>query len=167
MLPTRIRMRTVHMHMMLIMLLFFASFAFSFTNGLMTKPLIARTIENRCREHSRLHMIAAITSTEEFESKVSLNKESSKAVIMLFKKNNCKPCQKIAPQLDELIEKYKDKIDVYEIKADTSKECLGILKKEGVRTVPTFQFYKGGEKVDHVQGARIDEVEEMIKSIVP
>ena len=79
----------------------------------------------------------------------------------------CSWCWGMADSIKEIHEKYKDKIDVYEIKADTSKECLGILKKEGVRTVPTFQFYKGGEKIDNVQGARIDEVEEMIKSIVP
>ena len=115
---------------------------------------------------SRLNMvIPEITSAEEFESTVSSNKESSKTAIMLFKKLNCKPCQKIAPQLAELIDKYKDKVDIYEIQADTSKECLGILRKEGIRTVPTFQFYKDGEKVDHVQGARLDEVEDMIKTI--
>ena len=141
------------------------------TDGFRTIVPTATRIRNGHHIHNlntRLNMvIPEITSAEEFESMVSSNKESSKAAIMLFKKLNCKPCQKIAPQLAELIEKYKDKIDVYEIRADTSKECLGILKKEGVRTVPTFQFYKGGEKVDHVQGARIDEVEEMIKSIVP
>ena len=134
-------------------------------------PPVINSVKFKFLEHDVTTMlkmnIPEITSVEEFESTVSSNKESDKAAIMLFKKLNCKPCQKIAPQLTELIDKYKDKIDIYEIQADTSKECLGILKKEGIRTVPTFQFYKAGEKVDHVQGARLDEVEEMINNIVP
>ena len=143
----------------------------SLVGAFKTMPPWANRVTSRYLKHdvtATLKMsIPEITSVEEFESAVSSNKGSNKAAIMLFKKLNCRPCQKIAPQLTELIEKYKDKIDIYEIQADASKECLGILKKEGIRTVPTFQFYKAGEKIDHVQGARLDEVEEMINNVVP
>jgi thioredoxin 1 len=33
------------------------------------------------------------------------------------------------------------------------------MKREGVRSVPTFHFWKNGQKLDTVNGARIEEVE--------
>ena len=122
------------------------------------------------------------------------SKNDSKPTILLFKKSDCKPCTRIAPELQKMVEKYRGevplcilcitidsfchilkhtllnhilrfKVDFFEMKADTSKETLSILKSEGVRTVPTFQVYVNGEKVERVQGAHLDKVETIIKNL--
>ena len=41
------------------------------------------------------------------------------------------------------------------------------MKREGIRSVPAFHFWQGGERVDTVGGARIDDIEEAIKSRIP
>ena len=38
------------------------------------------------------------------------------------------------------------------------------MKREGVRSVPAFHFWKGGVKLDVVSGARIEDVEAMVVS---
>jgi thioredoxin 1 len=38
------------------------------------------------------------------------------------------------------------------------------MKREGIRSVPAFHFWKNGEKIDSVSGARIDDVEQAIIS---
>ena len=37
------------------------------------------------------------------------------------------------------------------------------MKREGVRSVPTFHVWKEGTKVDTINGARIEEVENCVK----
>jgi len=38
------------------------------------------------------------------------------------------------------------------------------MKREGIRSVPAFHFWKNGEKIDMVNGARIEDVETVIKA---
>jgi thioredoxin 1 len=38
------------------------------------------------------------------------------------------------------------------------------MKREGIRSVPAFHFWKNGEKIDTVNGARIEDVEAVIKA---
>ena len=45
---------------------------------------------------------------------------------------------------------------------DTSSEASQLMKREGVRSVPSFHFWKKGAKIEVVNGARIDEVEASI-----
>ena len=37
------------------------------------------------------------------------------------------------------------------------------MRREGVRSVPAFHVFQGGERVDTIAGARIDDVEEAIQ----
>ena len=39
---------------------------------------------------------------------------------------------------------------------DSSPDASKLMKREGVRSVPAFHFWKGGEKVDMVNGANMD-----------
>lgn len=67
----------------------------------------------------------------------------------------CAPCKKIAPEIVKLSNTYPDarfyKLDVDEV-PDVAQEL-------GVRAMPTFMVFKGGEKVDEVVGAHIQSVE--------
>ena len=62
----------------------------------------------------------------------------------------CGPCQHIAPIIEELAEKYKDKAVIGKCDVDESPE---IPSKYGIRNVPTVLFIKNGELVDKMVGA--------------
>jgi len=66
----------------------------------------------------------------------------------------------IAPAFAAFAETYKDvqfiKVDVDE-NDETAAAC-------GIEAMPTFQFYKGGQKVDEFSGAAKDKLEERIKA---
>ena len=52
----------------------------------------------------------------------------------------------------------------YKCIGDSSAEASAILKREGVRSVPAFHFWKNGAKLDVINGARIEDVEAMVTS---
>lgn len=110
--------------------------------------------------------VVNIISKEQFQEIVDSNVGTDKPTVVDFQKSQCKPCIRIAPEFDALAVKYDSQVNFYKVDADTSKEALGLLKQEGVRSVPTFQVYFNGEKVDRVQGAHIDQLETILTGIL-
>jgi thioredoxin 1 len=74
--------------------------------------------------------------------------EFSNLIVVDFTATWCGPCQDIAPFYDELAEKYEDvvfvKVDVDE-NEETSEYCE-------ITGMPTFQFYRNGEKIKEIIG---------------
>jgi len=72
----------------------------------------------------------------------------------------CGPCKVIAPQVVKLSDKYPNarffKLDVDEV-ADVAKEL-------GIRAMPTFLLFKGGDKIAEVVGANPKALEAAIES---
>ncbi|KAM5454816.1 thioredoxin trx1 [Microsporum audouinii] len=62
----------------------------------------------------------------------------------------CGPCKAIAPKVDEFSETFAAEVDVYKVDVD---ECSELAAELGVRAMPTFIFFKNGQKVDSVAGA--------------
>ena len=46
---------------------------------------------------------------------------------------------------------------------DASPDASKLMKREGVRSVPSFHYFKNGEKVDVVNGANAEAIEAAIK----
>lgn len=46
---------------------------------------------------------------------------------------------------------------------DSSPDASKLMKREGVRSVPSFHYWKSSEKVDQVNGANLDAVERALK----
>ncbi|EGE82341.1 thioredoxin [Blastomyces dermatitidis ATCC 18188] len=61
----------------------------------------------------------------------------------------CGPCKAIAPKLVEFSDTYPN-VGFYKVDVD---ECPDIAQELGVRAMPTFIFFKDGQKVDEVLGA--------------
>ena len=95
-----------------------------------------------------------------------LNARADVPIVVDFQKSNCKPCIKMAPDLDAMAAKYDGKMKFYKVDADSSKDALRLMKEQGIRAVPTFHVYSAGGRVDTINGARLDEVEESFRSIL-
>ncbi|EXJ84451.1 thioredoxin 1 [Capronia epimyces CBS 606.96] len=75
----------------------------------------------------------------------------------------CGPCKVIAPELVKFSEseEFKDKADFYKIDVD---ELPDVAQELGVRAMPTFMLFKGGEKVGEVVGANKRALEQAIRA---
>jgi len=108
-----------------------------------------------------LQAITNLLTPEEFE-KATKDVNNKMPSVIDFQKSKCKPCIRIAPEFEALSEKYQGTANFYKVDADSSSEALALMKANGIRSVPTFQIWKGGEMLDSIQGAHLDEVEEAL-----
>jgi thioredoxin 1 len=93
--------------------------------------------------------MSSITVTDEtFERDVL---RSEKPVLLEFWAEWCPPCKMIAPILEEIAAERADSLTVAKIDTDTNPETV---RNCGVMANPTLSFYRNGELVGSVVGAR-------------
>jgi thioredoxin 1 len=94
-------------------------------------------------------MAKPITVTDaEFEQLVL---KSDLPVVVDFWAPWCGPCRAVAPILDELAGEYEGKITIAKVNTDDEQEWAS---KFGITGIPTMLFFKGGELVQQLVGAR-------------
>ena len=92
-----------------------------------------------------------VTLTQDnFDSEVN---GSEVPVLVDFWAEWCGPCKMAAPVLDQIAEEKGDAVKIG--KVDVSVE-MDLAAKFGVRHIPYFAFFKGGEKVGELTGAPPD-----------
>ncbi|WEW60894.1 thioredoxin trx1 [Emydomyces testavorans] len=98
-------------------------------------------------------VVNAVKSRADFQAAVETTSASStdgkKLIVIDCFATWCGPCNAIAPKVTELSEKYPD-VGFYKVDVD---EVSDVAQELGVRAMPTFVFFKNGEKVDEVLGA--------------
>lgn len=75
--------------------------------------------------------------------------ESTQPVVVDFSATWCGPCRQLAPIIDDLAKEYSGRIKIGKVDIDQNQEVAG---KYGIMAVPTVLFFKGGQKVDTLQG---------------
>ena len=68
----------------------------------------------------------------------------------------------IAPKFEELSDTYPDAVFLKVI-GDATPDASNLMKREGVRSVPSFHYFKDGERVSVVNGANAEAIESAIK----
>lgn len=90
-----------------------------------------------------------------------LDKAGNKLVVVDFTASWCGPCKRIAPIFAELAAKYSH--NLY-LKVDVD-ECSQTANDYKVQAMPTFMFFKNGQKIDSVRGADPQALEDKIREL--
>ncbi|KAK3606139.1 hypothetical protein CHS0354_010769 [Potamilus streckersoni] len=104
----------------------------------------------------RKKMVRVVQNKADFEQ--LLHSAGNKLVVVDFYATWCGPCRFISPKLERMSKEFTDaiflKVDVDEVE-EVAENC-------GISAMPTFQFYKHGEKVDEFIGANETKLKEML-----
>ncbi len=77
--------------------------------------------------------------------------ESDIPVVVDFWAPWCAPCRAVAPILDKLAGEYAGRLKIAKVNTDEQVEWAGSL---GIQGIPTMIFFKGGQEVGRLVGAR-------------
>eukprot|EP00904_Undaria_pinnatifida_P014025 jgi/Undpi1/9753/HiC_scaffold_27.g12209.m1 len=102
-----------------------------------------------------------VGSPAELDKLTSENKD--KLLVVDYSTTWCGPCKMVLPKFEALASEYTDAIFIKVI-GDSTNDASQLMKREGVRSVPSFHFWKGGKKVDSVNGANEEALEETLRS---
>lgn len=102
-------------------------------------------------------MVLEIENEEHFNKNLK-NLGQDQLMLVDFTAVWCGPCQRIAPLIDNLSEKYPD---VLMCKVDVD-EVTEVAKKFKIDCMPTFVFIKNNVVLNRVTGANIRKIEETL-----
>ncbi|XP_063770290.1 thioredoxin-like [Pseudophryne corroboree] len=104
-------------------------------------------------------MVRYIESLDDF--KKALADAGSSLVVVDFTATWCGPCKMIGPFFDGLSAKYTDvvflKVDVDDAQ-DVASHC-------DIKCMPTFHFYKNGERIHEFSGANQASLEQKVQEL--
>lgn len=106
-------------------------------------------------------LMAVVDINEEGAFDNTIKNAAGSLVVVDYSTTWCGPCKVIAPKFEDFSEKYTDAVFLKVI-GDASPEASKLMKREGVRSVPSFHYFKDGEKVDVVNGANAEAIEACI-----
>lgn len=99
--------------------------------------------------------VAEICSIGELDEVVKT--AGDKLVVVDYSTTWCGPCKLVLPKYLELSTRFDDVVFLKCI-GDVSPEASALMKREGVRSVPSFHMWRSGSRVDVINGSRIEEV---------
>jgi len=100
-------------------------------------------------------MIKYIENSQQWQTLMKISK--TKLVVVEFEASWCSACSYISPFLESLSD-FKD-VDFSKIDIDRAR---GLANENGVRSMPTFYFFKNGIKIHELVGANFQNLVSMI-----
>ncbi len=99
-------------------------------------------------------------SSEQFDGAVSAAGDA--LVVVDYSTTWCGPCKVMEPKFIALSDAHTDAVFL-KVVGDSSPDASKLMKREGVRSVPSFHYWKNGEKIDMVNGANQEAVETTLR----
>uniref|UniRef100_A0A8C5LN11 Thioredoxin domain-containing protein n=1 Tax=Leptobrachium leishanense TaxID=445787 RepID=A0A8C5LN11_9ANUR len=113
-------------------------------------------------ETVRLGLETSLSLTTELALKeefTAITAKCGKLIVIDFTASWCGPCKTIAPVFEQCSKDFPNaefyKVDVDDL-SDVAEQC-------GIRAMPTFIFYKNGQRIDDLRGANTTELKAKIK----
>ncbi|KAA8491922.1 Thioredoxin [Porphyridium purpureum] len=125
------------------------------------KTAIARAARSGSRRAHLNMMVTEIESKAGFDA--ALSSAGDALVVIDYSTTWCGPCKLVAPKFEEMSDAYKNVVFL-KVTGDKNAETNQLMQSNGIRSVPTFHYYKAGEKVYEVTGAKVADIEAGIKS---
>jgi len=100
--------------------------------------------------------VPQLATKAEFDQ--AMTDAGEKLVVVDFTATWCGPCQRIAPVFVKLAEEMPEVVFV-KVDVDENDEVAAAC---GISCMPTFQFFKKGEKLDEMSGASEEKIREML-----
>ena len=82
----------------------------------------------------------------DFEARVL---KSATPVLVDFWATWCRPCQMVAPVLEELVDEYAGKLEIVKVDVDQNRETAG---RYSIMSIPTMILFKDGQPAAHMVG---------------
>ncbi|XP_015393030.2 thioredoxin-like [Panthera pardus] len=105
-------------------------------------------------------MVKQIESKYAFQE--ALNSAGEKLVVVDFSAMWCGPCKTIKPFFHSFSDKYSN---MAFLEADVD-DCWDVASEREVKCMPTFQFFKKGQKVGELSGASKEKLEATINELI-
>lgn len=113
----------------------------------------------RPRRQSPQMLVVEVASTSEMDTVLGAAGDS--LVVVDYSTTWCGPCKVIAPLYEEMSDRFTDVVFV-KVMGDATPESGELMKREGIRAVPAFHFWKTGKRVLDFTGAKAKAIEEGI-----
>ncbi|CAK0861113.1 unnamed protein product [Prorocentrum cordatum] len=115
-------------------------------------------------QRGRAGQVGRCDGIEGVDAAIAATGEGGPLLVLSFSTSWCGPCKLMDPKVDQLSEDFAGKAQFIKILGDKDPDGLKILQREGVKSVPQYHIFKGGEKVQQVLGAKYDELVEALKT---
>merc|ERR1712243_22919 len=101
-------------------------------------------------------MVKVVDSEEQFNTTVA----GGTLVCVDFFATWCGPCKMIAPKLEAMSKEYEGKVTFLKVDVD---ELEDLAAKQEVKAMPTFSFFKNGQKLESFAGANEARIRQTIE----
>lgn len=91
--------------------------------------------------------------TNPAEVDAALNDHKDKLVVIMCKASHCKPCKTFMTTYNRMAAQLQDSV-LLDITGDSSPDTKKLMVDWGVKSTPTFRFYRNGSYVGFVTGAK-------------
>ncbi|XP_028285603.1 thioredoxin b [Parambassis ranga] len=130
-------------------------------SGANPKQLVQQLEQTKEKIHQKVTMVPYVKNLAEFQAK--LKEAGDRLVVVDFTASWCGPCKMIGPKFEQLSEKSEYK-DVIFLKVDVDN-AEDVSAHYQIRAMPTFLFFRNGQKVGEVVGAKEENIVEKLNAL--